>query len=85
MGRIDQTTDGMIAGWPCSVSISGDTQTGVDLQIAPYTDENDNSPSHEQSLLMEACDGSFKTAAEARKFAVEHGFKPDGRWGEMSQ
>ena len=81
---IDQTTDGKIAGWPCSASIIGDKITGVDLQTAPYT-VNDQSPSHEQSLLIEACDGSFKTAAEARAFAIKCGFTPDGRWGEMNE
>lgn len=79
---MDQYTDGKISGWPCSASIIGDKITGFDLQTAPYTDEDDNSPSHEQSLLIEACDGSFKTAAEARKFATDHGFVPDGKWGE---
>jgi hypothetical protein len=79
-----QYTDGTIAGWPCNVSIIGDRHTGFDLQTAPYTDKDGNSPNHEQELLISACDGSFKTASEARKFATEHGFKPDTRWGEMS-
>jgi hypothetical protein len=80
----EQYTDGKIAGWPCNASIIGDRATGYDLQTAPYT-VDDGSPNHEQSLLIEACDGSFKTAAEARKFATKHGFVPDTRWGEMSK
>ncbi len=80
----EQYTDGSIAGWPCNASIIGDKHTGYDLQTAPYT-KDDQSPNHEQSLLIEACDGSFKTAAEARKFAIECGFIPDKRWGEMSE
>lgn len=78
----EQYTDGTIGGWPCNASVIGEKSQGFDLQTAPYTD-SDASPSHEQSLLIEACDGSFKTAAEARAFATERGFKPDTRWGEM--
>lgn len=82
---MEQYTDGKIYGWPCNASIIGDKVTGFDLQTAPYTNANNESPNHEQELLISACDGSFKTAAEARKFATDHGFKPDTVWGEMGE
>jgi hypothetical protein len=79
---IDISTDGKISGWPCNVHICGYRGQGVDLQTAPYT-EDDSSPPHEIELLIESCDGSFKTIAEAKAFAVKSGFVPDTAWGQM--